>query len=133
MPESNFPVDGLPRPGKPEVILNRHPLPGEPARFEAARNPNTGSTVTYARMTLVDNLARNGRVILVAGQSVSATEMAGELLLRADSAAKVLKMLDLPESASIPDLEMMLRISEQNEIGDRAQIVSVRKLPRHFD
>lgn len=67
----------------------------ESLRFQAYKDTNTGSTVTYARVTLVDNLARNGRVILVAGQSVSATEMAGELLLRPDSAQKVLKMLGL--------------------------------------
>ena len=133
IPESNFPTDGLPRPGKPQVFLNRHPLPGEPGRFDAFRDPNTGNTITFARVTLMDNLARNGRVILVAGQSVSATEMAGELLLRPESATRVRRMLGVAENAPLPDLEMVLRISEQNEIGDRAKIVSARKLPRHFD
>ena len=33
--ETNFPFDELPRPGKPEIILNRHPLNGEPAKVRS--------------------------------------------------------------------------------------------------
>jgi hypothetical protein len=131
--DSNFPYEELPRPGKPEVILNRHPLPGEPAKFEVYKDAQTGETITFARVYLVENLARTGRVILVAGQSMSATEMAGEVLLRDDSAAKVRKMLALPASRPLPDLEMVLQISEQNEIGNRAELVSARKIGRHSD
>ena len=131
--DSNFPYEELPRPGKPEVILNRHPLPGEPAKFEVHRDPKTGETITFARVYLVENLARTGRVLLVAGQSMSATEMAGEVLLRDDSAAKVRKILALSASAPLPDLEMVLQVSEQNEIGARAELVSARKIARHFD
>src|SRR5216684_4153680 len=131
--DSNFPYEELPRPGKPEVILNRHPLRGEPAKFEAHKDAKTGETITYARVYLVENLARTGRVLLVAGQSMSATEMAGEVLLRDDSAAKVRKILALSASAPLPDLEMVLQVSEQNEIGARAELVSARKIARHFD
>jgi hypothetical protein len=131
--DSNFPYEELPRPGKPEVILNRHPLPGEPAKFEVHKDAKTSETITFARVYLVENLARTGRVILVAGQSMSATEMAGEVLLRDDSAAKVRKMLALPASGPLPDLEMVLQISEQNEIGNRAELVSARKIGRHSD
>ncbi len=81
----------------------------------------------------MENLARTGRVLLVAGQSMSATEMAGEVLLRDDSAAKVRKILALSASAPLPDLEMVLQVSEQNEIGARAELVSARKIARHFD
>ncbi len=131
--DSNFPYEELPRPGKPEVILNRRPLPGEPAKFEVHKDAKTGETITFARVYLVENLARAGRVFLVAGQSMSATEMAGELLLRDDSAAKVRKMLALPASGPLPDLEMVLQVSEQNEIGNRAELVSARKIGRHSD
>jgi len=131
--DSNFPYEELPRPGKPEVILNRHPLPGEPAKFEVHKDAKTGETITFARVYLVENLARTGRVILVAGQSMSATEMAGEVLLRDDSAAKARKMLAVPASRPLPDLEMVLQISEQNEIGNRVELVSARKVGRHSD
>ena len=131
--DSNFPYEELPRPGKPEVILNRHPLRGEPAKFEVHKDAKTGELITFARVYLVENLARNGRVLLVAGQSMSATEMGGEVLLRDDSASKVRKMLALPASGPLPDLEMVLQVSEQNEIGERAELVSARKIARHSD
>jgi len=64
---------------------------------------------------------------------MSATEMAGEVLLRDDFAPKVRKMLALPASGPLPDLEMVLQVSEQNEIGARAELVSARKIARHAD
>jgi len=131
--DSNFPYEELPRPGMPEVILNRHPLQGEPAKFEVHTDTKSGEKITFARVYLVENLARTGRVLLVAGQSMSATEMAGEVLLRDDFAAKVRKMLALPASGRLPDLEMVLQVSEQNEIGNRAELVSARKIARHSD
>jgi len=131
--DSNFPFDELPPPGKPEVILNRHPLNGEPARFEARHDAKTGETITFARVYLVENLARTGRVLVLAGQSVSATEMSGEFLLRDDSAAKIRNMLALPAGGALPELEMVLQVSEQNEIGNRVELVSARKIAHHSD
>ena len=64
---------------------------------------------------------------------MSATEMAGEVLLRDDSAARVRKMLALPASGPLPDLEMVLQVSEQNEIGERAELVSARKIAHRSD
>jgi hypothetical protein len=126
--ESNFPFDELPRPGLPEVILNRHPLNGEPARFEVHMDPATGKKVTFARVHLLENTAHSGRVLLVAGQSMSATELAGEFLLRNDSSAQVRRMIALAAGERLPALEMVLRVSEQNEIGDSVDLVAVRKL-----
>jgi hypothetical protein len=126
--ESNFPFDELPRPGRPEVILNRHPLSGEPAKFESHLDTKSGKKITFARVYLLENSAHSGRVLLVAGQSMSATEMAGELLLRNDSTAQVRRMLGMSASERLPSLEMVLRVSEQNEIGDSVELVACRKV-----
>ncbi|HXB72133.1 MAG TPA: hypothetical protein VNY05_28105 [Candidatus Acidoferrales bacterium] len=131
--ESNFPFDELPRPGKPEVILNRNPLQGEPAKFEVHLDTKTGKKITFARVYLLENTAHSGRVLLVAGQSMSATEMAGELLLRNGSTAQVRQMLGLPSRGRLPDLEMVLRVSEQNEIGDSVELVACRKVTQHTE
>jgi hypothetical protein len=120
----------FPRPGLPEVILNRQSKPGEPATFEAHLDPKTGKKITFARVSLLENAARSGRVLLVAGQSMSATEMAGEFLLRDDSVPRVRQMLGLSASAPIPDLEMILKVSEQNEIGDSVDPVACRRVIR---
>jgi hypothetical protein len=130
---SNFPFDDLPRPGKPEVILNKRPENGEPARFEAHLDPKTGKKVTFARVSLLENAEHSGRVLLVAGQSMSATEMSGELLLREDSAAQVRKRLGLSPDAALPELEMVLRITEQNEIGDSVDLVACRPVIHHSE
>jgi hypothetical protein len=128
--DSAFPLVELPKPGKPEIILNRHPKSGEPATFEAHLDPQTGKKITFARVSMLDNASHSGRVLLVAGQSMSATEMSGEFLLRDDSAGRIRQMLDLPSGAPIPDLEMMLRVSEQNEIGDSVDPVACRPVAR---
>jgi hypothetical protein len=59
---------------------------------------------------------------------MSATEMAGEFLLREESLEKVRKVLALPASGALPDLEMIVQVSEQNETGDRVALVSARKI-----
>jgi hypothetical protein len=130
---ANFPIAELPRPGKPEIILNRHPLKGEPETFEVHVDPKTGKKVTFARVSLLENSAHSGRVLLVAGQSMSATEMAGEMLLRNDSTAQIERMLGLPVNGRLPDLEMVLRVSEQNEIGDAVELAAARKLAVHAE
>ena len=131
--ESNFPLDGLPRPGKPEIILNRRPLKGEPDKFEVHEDSKTGKKVTFARVYLLDNSAHSGRVLIVAGQSMSATEMAGELLLRQDSTAQIRGALGLSSGERLPSLEMVLRVSEQNEIGDGVELVACRKVKEHAE
>ena len=131
--ETNFPFDGLPRPGKPELILNRVPMNGEPAKFEVHLDPKTGKKITFARVYLLENTAHSGRVLVVAGQSMSATEMSGELLLRNDSAAQIRRMLGVPSGSRLPDLEMVLRVSEQNEIGDSVELVACRKVTQHTE
>jgi hypothetical protein len=125
---TNFPYPDLPRPGFPAVILNRQPRNGEPSQFAARRNAQTGSVITYARVSLVDNLTRTGRVLLVEGQSMSATEMAGEFLLREESLAKVRSLLAVPPGEPIPDLEMILQVTEQNEVGERAELSAIRRI-----
>ena len=131
--DSSFPLEELPRPGKPEIYLNREPRNGEPAKFEAHLDPRTGKKVTFARVSLLENAAHSGRVMLVAGQSMSATEMSGEYLLRDDSAPQVRRILGLPSGAPLPDLEMMLRVSEQNEIGDSVDVVACRKVNQRIE
>jgi hypothetical protein len=123
----------LPRPGKPEVIMNGHPQKGEPPTFEAHLDPKTRKKITFARVYLLENTAHSGRVLLVAGQSMSATEMAGELLLRNDSTAQIRRMLGISSRERLPDLEMVLRVSEQNEIGDSVDLVAVRKITQRAE
>ena len=120
-------------PGQWAVIRNRQPKAGEPAAYEVQRDTRTGRMVTYAQVSLVENNSRNGRVLLIAGQSTSATELAGEFALRADSAGLVLRRLGLAGQAQIPEMEMILRVSELNQHGDSVELVACRPLEGRKD
>jgi hypothetical protein len=130
--DSNFPLEDLPPPGKPAAYVNRHPLPGEPLSFGVESMPNV-KVITHARVTLVENVSHSGRVLLVAGQSVSATELAGEFLFHDESVDKTRQMLGLSANGPLPDLEMILRVTEMNQVGDSVQLVACRKLVRDSD
>ncbi len=125
--DANFPIEPAP-PGKSGTILNRHPLAGEPSSFEVQLDANTGKAITYASVSVLENTARTARVMLVAGLSMSATEMAGQFLLQDDSVSITRRMLGLPPSSPLPDFEMVLRVTELNEIGNSVAFVACRKI-----
>lgn len=127
---SNFPFGELPPPGLPEIILNRQPHPGEPSQFVVHKDAETGRKITYARVVLTDNLTQTGRVLLVEGQSMSATEMAGQFLLRDGAAAHIRRLLSLPSGGPLPNLEMVLKVAEQNETGEQVDLAAVRRIER---
>jgi hypothetical protein len=52
---------------------------------------------------------------------------------RNDSTAQIRRMLGLRSSGQLPDLEMVLRVSEQNEIGDSVELVACRKVTQHTE
>jgi hypothetical protein len=130
---SNFPREDPPPPHKVPAWLNRHPLPGEPARFEVQPGENGRKTITYARVSLVENSFHTGRAILVAGQSLSATDMATEFLFQGELLSEVRRRLGLPLTGPLPALEMVLRVTELNETGESVELAACRKLAGQLD
>jgi hypothetical protein len=128
--DSNFPFDLAPL-GKAATVRNVSPLPGEPALFEVHQDAKSGKTVSYARLTLVQNTTHKGRVLVVAGQSMASTELGAEFVLQKASLAKVLDQLRLPAGGALPDLEIMVRVTELNEIGDNVELVACRRVNVH--
>jgi len=128
IPNTNFPLEE-PRPaGRVAAYMNVHPKSGEPASFPVTTRADGSRTTTHARITLVDNMSHTGRVLLVAGQSVSATELAADFLFRPDSGAETSKMLGLPAGGRLPNLEMILRVTEANQVGESVEVVACRRL-----
>ncbi|HVH85525.1 MAG TPA: hypothetical protein VM912_02300 [Terriglobales bacterium] len=127
--DENFPIVPA-TPGRPGSILNRHPMAGEPSSFEVESDhkAGTGRTITYATVSVLQNTGRTAHVILVSGLSMSATEMAGAFLLQDESVAKTRSALRLPPGSPLPDFEMVLRVTEFNEIGNSAELVACHKL-----
>jgi hypothetical protein len=131
--DSNFPLEKPAPPGKVNSYLNLKPKNGEPAVFSVDKGVNGGKTTTYAKVTLLDSTSHNGRVLLVAGQSVSATELATDFLFHQESAAKTRRLLGVPDGGALPNLEMMLRVTEMNQIGESVQLVACRMVVSHSD
>jgi hypothetical protein len=130
--DSNFPFDPTPL-GKTATVRNVSPLPGEPTYFEVHQDAKSGETVSYARLTLLQNTTHKGRVLVVAGQSMASTELGAEFVLQKSSLAKVLNQLRLRAGDPLPDLEMMVRVSELNEIGDNVELVACRRVNVHSE
>jgi hypothetical protein len=128
--DSNFPIEDPRPPRKVPAYMNRHPAPGEPPSFGVELGTNGGKTVSHALVSLLENTSHTGRVMLIEGQSLAATEMAGEFLLRVESVSKMRGVLRLPERSPLPNLEMVLRVTEINEVGDSVELAACRKLPR---
>jgi hypothetical protein len=114
-------------PGMAAPVLNRRPRPGEAAVYAVQTDPKTGKLITYARVCLLENTGHSGRVLLVAGVSMSATEMAGEFLLRPESLSRIAHLLGVSASGPVPNCELLLRVSEVNETGDGVELLAVHR------
>jgi hypothetical protein len=114
--------------GRPSAVLNRRPLKGEPSIYEEETDATSGKRITFARIYLVSNLNHTGRALLVAGTSMSSTELAGEFLVDNKSLNSVRRMLNLPVGASLPEFEMVLRVTELNETGNSIQLMACHPL-----
>jgi hypothetical protein len=128
-PATNFPLEEPKPQGRAPAYLNRNPLPGEPMSFGVRPAAGGAKTVTHALVSLTNNVTRTGRVVLIAGQSLSATEMAGEFLFRKDSVARIRRALRLSGGSPLPNLEMVLRVTEVNQVGDSVDLAACRVLP----
>ena len=126
--ETNFPLEESTPPGKVPSYLNRRPLAGEPAQFGVSPGKNGAKTITHARVSLVDNSFHTGRILLVAGQSLSATELAGEYLFQSELLRKIRQQFKLADDVQLPSLEMILRVTELNQVGDSVELVACRRL-----
>jgi hypothetical protein len=130
--DSNFPFDPTPL-GKSAGVRNISPLPGEPPLFQVHPDPKSGTTISYARLRLVQNSAHKGRVLIIAGQSMASTELGAEFVLQKSSLAKILDKLRLPADGPLPDLEMMVGVTELNEVGDHVELIACRRLNVHSE
>jgi hypothetical protein len=128
--DSNFPLEDPRPPGRVPAYVNRHPKPGEPPSFGVEFGASGGKTISHALVSLVDNVSHTGRVMIVAGQTLSATDMAGVFLLSHESESKVREVLKLPEKSPLENLEIVLRVTEVNEVGDSVELAACRRLPR---
>jgi hypothetical protein len=95
--------------GKQEIIRNRRPQPGEPARYvPTAKGWGTGQA--FAIIALVGNPNQNGRALLLAGTNAEGTEAAGRLATNLGSLARTLKGCGLDPAGPPRNFEILLEV-----------------------
>ena len=104
------------REGAPASIRNVSPKAGELPLYQIERKQEI-STEGFARIALVPNLDKTGRVLLIAGTTSEATEAAGEFFLDPQAAQALAGELGRPAGAG-EGFEVLL---ETKAIGGTAQ------------
>lgn len=103
------------------VITNRAPLAGEQASY--TRNDSVG----YCVVAYMPNLTSNGKVLLIEGTSVEATEAGGNFLFSENRMQNLQKRLNV---TTFPYFEVLLKTSQVSGTPLTATIEAVRTYPR---
>lgn len=103
------------------VITNRAPLAGEQASY--TRNDSVG----YCVVAYMPNLSGSGKVLLIEGTSVEATEAGGNFLFSENRMENLQKRLN---ATSFPYFEVLLKTSQVSGTPLTATIEAVRTYPR---
>jgi hypothetical protein len=90
------------------VVENRKPLAGEPKRFESTNQGVVGGE-SFSLIACLPNLARSGYVLILSGQEVSATEVAGNLVTTESLLKPLMDRLPKRPDGGLPYFEALLQ------------------------
>lgn len=116
-------------PGGESEIRNLFPHPQESGVY-CSRGKIWEGGVSYAHVALVSNLTNTGRVLLVAGISMEATEAASAYLLNQSSNQEILNILNATGAAKSPDFELLLETMAIEGAPNSAALIAHRVYPR---
>lgn len=111
--------------GGPSEILNLHPHAGE-QKVYASQGAQWKDGISYAHVALVQNLTNSGRVLLIEGISMQATEAASDFLLSRTSIKVIPKLLGGSGLGQFPNFELLLKTSSIEDTPDSARVIAVR-------
>ena len=107
-------------------FTNTRPQAGEPPLYRRRESGDNGE-VSYARIGLAPNLSGTGRVLLVAGINMAATEAATDFLMSPASVSLVKQTFGVRDLSTLTSFEIMLQTSSLGGAGSGARVVSVRR------
>lgn len=116
-------------PGGESEIRNLLPHPEESGVYSSRGRMWEGG-VSYAHIALVSNLTNTGRVLLVAGISMEATEAAAGYLLNPSSHKEIMKILSIAAAAHSPDFELLLETMALEGTPNSARLIAHRVYAR---
>ncbi len=106
------------------VVINRHPAPGEPAVYAEAADGH----LAYGVLALIPSLDHQGNSLIVAGTSTTGTEAAADFLLDGAKMSAFLTRLAKPNHP-IPHFEMLFAAENIAGKAPRSTLISYRTLP----
>jgi hypothetical protein len=108
--------------GRPRArILNHAPRNQEPREFES---PAGGKG--YARLALVPNLARTGKILLISGTTTEATEAAAEFLIAPASIQLLQRTFSVKDVLSLGGFEVLLETESVGGTARESKVISFR-------
>ena len=113
---------------KREVIRNKRPQAGEPARYvPTARGWDTGDA--FAIVALVGNPNQTGQVLLMAGTNAEGTGAAGELATNCVQLSRTLQAHGIDPSGPVRHFEILLRVRTMAGSPNTFEVIACRRLP----
>lgn len=109
-------------------FLNHSPQPGEPARY-ATKGKDGAWEETYAAVSFLPNLNRDGNVLIVEGSVAEGTEAAGDYLCNSSFTAELQRRFKLGSNDPLPHFELLLKISVLPGTPARVEYLTHRVLP----
>ncbi len=109
-------------------LTNAHPAAGEVAEYPGE---NAGLTAgkQYCRLAVLHTGHHGGRVVLIGGTRMEATEAGGSFFAAPDSAAKVLNLFHARRLADLPDFELLLETDCPGGAAWETRVAAYRTLP----
>jgi len=105
------------------TIRNRAPRPGEQAIYQT-RHPDPANAV-YALVALVPNLSGTGRVLILQGTGMAATEAAADFITTSGEFKKLLSP-HLGPGQSVPNFEILLQANNLAGESPGARVLAAR-------
>lgn len=110
----------------PGCFLNESPQRGEQAQYGDCRLDDAGN---YARIAWLPNPSRTGRVLLITGNSMLATESASDFLLEQGSVARLQATLGVTDLARLGSFELLLHVPHEAGAPSGAKLLAMRSHP----
>jgi hypothetical protein len=104
-------------------IVNQKPRPGETSLYgPCSVNDRKG----YVRVAWIPNLTRSGKVLLISGNSMTATEGACDFLLAAGGADRLRKLLGVANLKKLDSFELLFGVSEVAGASTGTELIACR-------
>ena len=107
-------------------IINRNPQPGERSIYIPDGDDDSAGR-SYARVALVKNLTNTGKLLLLGGTSMAATEEAGNYMLNPASLAKLKVLLNTNSPSQLEYFELLFEVVVLDGASKGAQVIAHRE------